>query len=539
MDLCGLMRIKSINRKWYVMVIVDDYSHYTWVHFLRSKDEAPEVIKTFLKKIQVLLQALVIIVRTDNGTEFKNQVLQDYFNSVGISHQASSVRTPQQNGVVEQRNSMLVEAARTMLIFYRVPLFLWTEAIATGCYTQNRSITHRRFDKTPYELINGRKSDISFLHVFGALCYLKNDREDIRKLGVKGKIGFFIGYSANSCAYRISSVLDLTYAPSTIITQQPTEGELDLLFKTMYDDSISGQPSIVPRTILAAQAPQVLQTPMATTTTTNTALTPTNSSSPAKNFKESFAPVARMEAIRIFLAYAAHKSFTVFQMDMKTALLHGTLKEDMYMCQPEGFVDVDHPNHVYKLNKALYGLKQAPRVYLDDIILGSTYPRLFYMSTDLCGSKVTSSSTHGGGSILRLPTGRSLHQSSSSGSIQLFGSSPWSHKAVKARYIRPMIQLEPKGSTQEHFIRRSRSPRYDRKRSKVRMGIMLTETELALEQSQQGVSYEVSRLFDKAMTRVNMFVDMDTELVKTSSKKAEGSKTRAEGSSKRAGEELE
>ncbi|GJX67539.1 retrovirus-related pol polyprotein from transposon TNT 1-94 [Tanacetum coccineum] len=93
MDLCGQMRIASINRKRYVLVIVDDYSHYTWVLFLRSKDEAPEEIKTFLKKITVLLQAPVIIVRTDNGTEFKNQVLQEYFNSVGISHQPSSVCT--------------------------------------------------------------------------------------------------------------------------------------------------------------------------------------------------------------------------------------------------------------------------------------------------------------------------------------------------------------------------------------------------------------------------------------------------------------
>ncbi|GKD83574.1 retrovirus-related pol polyprotein from transposon TNT 1-94, partial [Tanacetum coccineum] len=98
MDLCGPMRIASIIGKRYVLVIVDDYSRYTWVHFLRSKDEAPEVIKTFLKRITVLLQSPIIIVRTENGTEFKNQVLQQYFNSVGISHQTSSVRTPQQNG---------------------------------------------------------------------------------------------------------------------------------------------------------------------------------------------------------------------------------------------------------------------------------------------------------------------------------------------------------------------------------------------------------------------------------------------------------
>nr|GEW39115.1 hypothetical protein [Tanacetum cinerariifolium] len=287
MDLCGPMRITSINGKRYVLVIVDDYSRYTWVHFLRSKDEAPAVIITFLKRITVLLQSPVILIRTDNDTEFKNQMLKDYFDTVGISHQMSSVRTPQQNGVVERRNRTLVEAARTMLIFSRAPLFLWAEAIASACFTQNRSIIHRRLKKTPYELINGRKQDISFLHVFGALCYPKNDREDIGKLGAKGDIGFFIRYSTDSCAYRIynrrkkkiietmnvsfnelsviafeqrslkprlqsmtsgqiSSGLDLTYALSTITTQQPSEGELDLLFKAMYDDYIGVQPSATP-----------------------------------------------------------------------------------------------------------------------------------------------------------------------------------------------------------------------------------------------------------------------------------------------------
>nr|GFA16169.1 retrovirus-related Pol polyprotein from transposon TNT 1-94 [Tanacetum cinerariifolium] len=119
MDLCGPMRISSINGKRYVLVIVDDYSHYTWVHFLRSKDEALEVIIKFLKRITVLLQSPVIIIRTNNGKEFKNQVLKEYFDIVGISHKMSSVRTPQQNRVVERRNRTLVEAARKMLIFSR------------------------------------------------------------------------------------------------------------------------------------------------------------------------------------------------------------------------------------------------------------------------------------------------------------------------------------------------------------------------------------------------------------------------------------
>ncbi|GJT63156.1 putative ribonuclease H-like domain-containing protein [Tanacetum coccineum] len=299
----------------YVLVIVDDYSRYTWVHFLRSKDETPKVIKTFLKRIIVLLQSPVIIIRTDNDTEFKNQILKEYFDSVGISHQTSSVRTPQQNRVIEQRNRMLVEAARTMLIFSRAPLFLWVEAIATTCYTQNCSIIHRRFNKTSYELINGIKPDISFLHVFGALCYPKNDRKDIGKFGAKGYIGFFIGYSVDSCAYKIYnrrtnkimetmnmtfdelSAMDfeLTYASSTITTQQPTKGELDLLFEAMYDDYIGGQPSAAPRTTPATQAPQVLQTPTATTTIANTAPTLKNSSSQATNFPNTSQDVDKLE----------------------------------------------------------------------------------------------------------------------------------------------------------------------------------------------------------------------------------------------------
>nr|GEZ47081.1 retrovirus-related Pol polyprotein from transposon TNT 1-94 [Tanacetum cinerariifolium] len=117
------------------------------------------------------------------------------------------------------------------------------------------------------------------------------------------------------------------------------------------------------------------------------------------DFEESFNPVARMEAIRILLAYDVHKSFFVFQMDVKTAFLHVSLKEDVYVCQPEGFIDADHPSHVYKLKKALYGLKQAPRawrfdddilvvqVYVDDIIFGSTHPSSAAFSFPVAGTK--------------------------------------------------------------------------------------------------------------------------------------------------------
>ncbi|GKE84160.1 retrovirus-related pol polyprotein from transposon TNT 1-94 [Tanacetum coccineum] len=130
MDLYGPMRVKC----------------------LRSKDEAPAFIINFLKMIQVRLKKIVRRIRTDNGTEFVNQTLREYYEKIGISHETSVARSPQQNGVVERRNRTLIEAAHTMLIYAKAPLFLWAEAVATACYTQNRSMIRRQHGKTPYEL---------------------------------------------------------------------------------------------------------------------------------------------------------------------------------------------------------------------------------------------------------------------------------------------------------------------------------------------------------------------------------------------------
>nr|GFC03775.1 hypothetical protein [Tanacetum cinerariifolium] len=235
MDLCGPMRIASINEKRYILVIVDDYSHYTWVHFLRSKDEAPAVIITFLKRITngiverqnwtlvEVARTMLIFSRAPLFLWAEVIATACFTQNRSIIHRRFN-KTPYEliNGRKLDISFLYVfgdlcypkndredigklgakEAAITMLIFSRAPLFLWAEAIATACFTQNCSIIHRRFNKTPYELINDRKLDISFLHVFGALCYPKNDCEDIGKLGAKGAIGFFIGYSADSCAYR-------------------------------------------------------------------------------------------------------------------------------------------------------------------------------------------------------------------------------------------------------------------------------------------------------------------------------------------------
>nr|GFA55735.1 hypothetical protein [Tanacetum cinerariifolium] len=188
MDLCGPMRISSINGK----------------------------------RITVLLQSPVIIIRTDNGSKFKNQVLKVYFDSVGISHQMSSVRTPQQNGVVERQNRTLEEAARTMLIFSRAPLFLWAEAIATTIYN--------RRTKKIIETMN-----VSFDELSAMAFEQRSSKPGLQSM---------------------------------------TSGQI-----TMYDDYFGGQPSATVENVPPAQEPQVRQTSMASTTIADNVLIPTNSSS--------------------------------------------------------------------------------------------------------------------------------------------------------------------------------------------------------------------------------------------------------------------
>ncbi|GJR85100.1 putative ribonuclease H-like domain-containing protein [Tanacetum coccineum] len=292
MDLCGPMRVASVNGKKYILVIVDDYSRFTWVKCLRSKDEAPAFIINFLKMIQVRLKETVRRIRTDNGTEFVNQTLREYYEKVGISHETSVARSPQQNGVVERRNHTLIEAARTMLIYAKAPLFLWAEAVAIACYTQNCSMIRRRHGKISYELLHDKPPDLSYLHVFGALCYPTNDSENLGKLQPKADIGIFIGYAPTKKAFRIYNrhtrrIIETIHVdfdeltmmasehsssgpalhemtpvsissglvpnpPSSIPFVPPSRSDWDLLFQPMFDESLNSPPYV------DLQAPEVI-----------------------------------------------------------------------------------------------------------------------------------------------------------------------------------------------------------------------------------------------------------------------------------------
>nr|GFA97412.1 hypothetical protein [Tanacetum cinerariifolium] len=458
---------------------------------------------------------------------------------------------PEQNSVVERRNRTLVEAARTMLSAAKVLLFFLAEAITTACFTQNHSLIILGHEKTPYHIINDQKPSVKFFYIFGSLCYIVRDGENLDKMKEKGDACFFVGYSIQLRAYRVFNkrtrvILEtihvnfdeLPQMASDHVSSDPipqcqrtaleqdslspgpqcqnnvpqaytivtTSNELDLLFSMMFDEFINGSTQVVSKSFAKTtadasnQRQQQNTTPLNTQTTSDaTCQVPTQAptvtsteninqaetieenahvendefinifctpvqdkgetsshhvdssnmhtfyqrhpsehhwtkdhpleqviGNPSQSeelhqfdrldvwelvdrplcknvinmkwlwknkrdeentvirnksrlvakgyaqkegvdFEDSFAPVARLDAVRLFIAYAAHKSFTVYQMDVKTAFLYGPLKEEVYMNQPDGFVDPYHPDKVYRLKKALYGLKQALRAWYDEL----------------------------------------------------------------------------------------------------------------------------------------------------------------------------
>ncbi|GJS70922.1 retrovirus-related pol polyprotein from transposon TNT 1-94 [Tanacetum coccineum] len=486
MDLCGPMRVASVNGKKYILVIVNDYSRFTW-----------------------------------------------------------------QNGVVERRNHTLIEAAHPMLIYKKASLFLWAEAVATACYTQDRSIIRLRHDKTPYELLHDKLPDLSFFHVFGALCYPANDSENLGKLQPKADIDFdeLIAMASEHSSLKpalhemtpakISSAPEVialitevvapepvasTGSPSSTTTDQDApspKDNHDLDVAHMNNDPFFGIP-IPENNSEASSSSDVIPTIVQTTAPNSEYVTKWTKDHPLDNiigelgrpvstrlqlheqalfcyydafltsvepknykdaltqacwieamqeelnefkrlevwelvprldkvmvitlkwiykvkldelggilknkarlvtrgyrqeegiiFEESFVPAARLDAIRIFLAYAAHMNMIIYKMDVKTTFLNDIMRGEVYVSQPDGFVNQDNPNHVYKLKKALYGLKQAPltwynllskfllsqefskrtvdpilfirrqgkdillvQIYVDDIIFASTTPEL-------------------------------------------------------------------------------------------------------------------------------------------------------------------
>nr|GEW05256.1 hypothetical protein [Tanacetum cinerariifolium] len=499
MDLCGPIRVASVNEKKYILVIVDDYSRFTWVKCLRSKDEALDFIIKFLKMIQVQLKVPVQSIRIDNETEFVNQTLREYYEKVGISHETFFSRSPQQNGVVERRNHTLIEAARTI-----------------HC-------------KTPYELLHDKLPDLSFFHVFGALCYPKNDIENLGKLQPKADIGIFIGYaptkkhfefttnildeSSTKKAFEHNSLEPALYemnpatissglvpnpppltpvdppapevialiakvvapepaastslpssitidqdAPSPSNSQTSPETQSPVIYNdveeenhNLYVTHMNNDPffgiSIIENIFEASSSSNVIPTVVHTTTPNlehvnkwtkdhpldniiNELERPVStrlqlheqalfcyydaflSSVKPKTYKDALTQACWIEAMQeelneferlkvweliplldkvmvitlkwiykvkldelggilknkarlVAYSYRQEEGIDFEESFALKAFLNDILREEVYVSQPDGFVDKDNLNYVYKLKKALYGLKQAPRAWYD------------------------------------------------------------------------------------------------------------------------------------------------------------------------------
>ena len=185
MDLFGPIAYISIGGNKYGLVIVDDYSRFTWVFFLHDKGETQGVLKKFLKRAQNEFSLKVKKIRSDNGSEFKNTQVDSFLDEEGIKHEFSAPYAPQQNGVAERKNRTLIEMARSMLDEYKTSDRFWAEAVNTTCHATNRLYLHRLLKKTPYELLTGNKPNVSYFCVFGSKCYILNKKPKSSKFFFK------------------------------------------------------------------------------------------------------------------------------------------------------------------------------------------------------------------------------------------------------------------------------------------------------------------------------------------------------------------
>jgi hypothetical protein len=203
MDLFGPVAYLSIGGSKYGLVIVDDFSRFTWVFFLQDRSETQGTLKRFLRRAQNEFELKVKKIRSDNGSEFKNLQVEELLEEEGIKHEFSAPYTPQQNGVVERKNWTLIDMARTMLGEFKTPERFWSEVVNTACHAINWLYLHRLLKKTSYELLTGNKPNVSYFRVFGSKCYILVKKGRHSKFAPKAVEGFLLGHDSNTKAYRV------------------------------------------------------------------------------------------------------------------------------------------------------------------------------------------------------------------------------------------------------------------------------------------------------------------------------------------------
>nr|GEZ52423.1 retrovirus-related Pol polyprotein from transposon TNT 1-94 [Tanacetum cinerariifolium] len=357
-------------------------------------------------------------VQTDNGTEFVNQTLRDYYEEVGISHEISVARSPQQNGVIKRHNRTLIEAARTMLIYAQAPLFLWAEAVATTCFTQNRSIIRLRHEKTPYELLHSKLHDLSFFHVFGALCYPTNDSENLGLVRTSSPSTSYVPPSRNDWDLLFQPMFDeLLNPPPSVVNQAPeviapitevippvhadstgspssttvdqdapssskthtiTEIQSSVIPQDVRDDNLDMEVAHIGNDLLLGVPIPEVTFAQSSSTASPQSIVKTNHPMPHHNSKwtkdhplnniigQLSRPQELNEFERLEVWELVPRPDQVMVITLKwiykTAFLNGNLREEVYVSQPDGFVDPDNPNHVgIFINQSKYAIESLKK----------------------------------------------------------------------------------------------------------------------------------------------------------------------------------
>nr|GEY79908.1 Gag-Pol polyprotein [Tanacetum cinerariifolium] len=406
------------GRKITGKVATDDYSRFTWVFFLATKDDTSGILKSFITRIENLVDHKVNVIRCDNGTEFKNREIDQFCKMKGILKQFSVARTSQQNKVAERRNRTLIEAARTMLADSKLPTTFRAEAVNTACYVQNRVLVVKLHNKIPYELFHGITPTLSFIRPFECPVTILNTLDHLGKFNGKADEGqarketepvkdyillplwtvdlpflqdptssYDDGFKPSSDdGKKVDEVpndavadmnnLDTTIQVSHISTTRIHKddplnhviGDLHSatqtrqMSKNLEEHGTQKGNSCIERSKLdrgyigRASTTQVTRTRLVAQGYTR---------EDGIDYDEVFAPVAIIKSIRLFLAYASFKDFVVYQMDVKNAFLYEKIEEEVYVCQPPGFEDPYFPDRVYKKKDGIFITQDK---YVGDIL---------------------------------------------------------------------------------------------------------------------------------------------------------------------------
>ncbi|RWR74934.1 Integrase, catalytic core [Cinnamomum micranthum f. kanehirae] len=408
-DLMGPTKTLSYSSFRYVMILVDDFSRFTWVYFLENKSEAFSKFVQFKEQVEKEFELQIKCLRTDNGGEYMSDQFLNYCKEHGIQHQMTCPETPQQNGVAERKLAHLTSMCLSWLHTKNLPRELWAAAVQSACHVINRLPAWPGTEPSPFEALYHHKPNVSYFQVFGSDCYVHISKTIRTKLDPRARRCIFVGYDAHRKGWKCMdpetkkvdvsrdvvfdevSSLQIDTKRGTIdfspfpdrgsCEDEPTsyneakgiseweeamQEEISALNKNCTWELVSKPKNVTPVTCkwvykLKKRADGTIDRYKARLVACGF------SQQYGLDYDETFSHVAKMVTIRTIISLAAYKGWKLWQLDVKNAFLYGELDRDIFMEQPHGFISKEFPNHVCRLKKALYGLKQAPRAWYGKI----------------------------------------------------------------------------------------------------------------------------------------------------------------------------